>query len=351
MTDESEESTDEQSNADESESVDTDAEEQPETLTESETEDEEETSSEKENPEDTIEVTVEVEESELTESEETDDADEDFLNEDGTVDIEDDYDGELKLVGTVHVSETTRERVVDTITDVEPEVVAIELDDERLYSMFERGADVVGGDVPDEDSMGFQDMLRKQQEQMFDGEGVLRPGEADMLPATNTAAEIGSEVALIDMPVEQLKSEVKNNAYTDGRLDLDLFDKPIDEIIDAVKGFVRSRSEITSEIREKGDISAVIERMENAPLSQLKEQFEPMETLAPEVVDALIDERDQHMAGHLHWLRQEGHDVVAVMGRGHLNGVYAYLNNPEEIPEEYVTEPDWYSYTSISIGA
>jgi pheromone shutdown protein TraB len=278
--------------------------------------------------------------------------DESILDEDGTVEIQsEEYEGNVRLVGTVHVSERTRDRVLDTIKEDDPDTVAIELDRERVYSMFERKADFVGGEsVGEDDGGGLRDLIRKQQKQQFDGEGMLKPGEADMIPAALEGIEQGSNVAMVDMSVEKLKSNVMDNVYDeDGNLDLDLFNKSFSEIAQSVRGLVQSRSEMAEEVKEEG-VSAMVEKLEDASLDEVRSQMDPLRDVAPEVIQALIDQRDQYMAGRIHWLRENGHDTVGVMGRGHIQGVYHYLQNPEQIDDEQIVEPDWYDYTVVDIN-
>lgn len=282
-----------------------------------------------------------------TESNRLSNEEESFLDETNSFVFEDEYSGVITLVGTVHVSKETRKRVIETINNMKPDVVAIELDSDRLYSMFERNADIVQGDVSTES--GFRDLLRKNQAKMFDKEGLLKPGEADMLPAANTATELGSRIALIDMSIDELKSQVKSNVFPNGQFDLEILNKSSDEIIQSIMDLFKSRKDMASKMQNEG-ISSIVENMENKPISDVKKQFEPLENLAPEFVNALIDERDKYMSGRLHWLRKNGYDVVSVMGRGHIEGVYYYLSNPNEIPTEYVTEPDWYGYEEITIS-
>jgi pheromone shutdown protein TraB len=275
---------------------------------------------------------------------------EEFLRDDGTI-VVDNNGGRVRLVGTVHVSKETRDRVQETVNEEQSDVVAIELDNDRLTEMFKRGADVVGGEVEDtSDGFGLRDLIRKQQQNQFDGDNVLQPGEADMIPAVEEGINIGSNIALIDMSVDELKSNVKDNAFDEtGSLDLEILDKSFGELKQAVKSFAGSRSDLAEKAKEDG-MGAVVEHMENASLDEVQEQMDPMRNLAPEVIEALIDERDMHMAGRLHWLRQNGYDVTAVMGRGHLQGVYNHLQNPDQIPEEYVTEPDFYQYSKVQIN-
>jgi len=140
----------------------------------------------------------------------------------------------------------------------------------------------------------------------------------------------------------------------DGNLDIEIVNKVMDgsfgEVVERVKQFTSSRDGMRETLEEEG-MSGVIKEMEQSSLDQVNEQMEPLREVAPEVVEALIDERDKYMAGRIHWLRKNGYDTVATMGRGHLQGVYHYLQNPEELDEEYVVEPDWYEYSNIEISS
>lgn len=273
-----------------------------------------------------------------------------ILDEDGTVVVDGNYDGSVRLVGTVHVSKKTKDRVLDTIQEEEPDTVAIELDEERVYSMFERQADVIGGEAVEQGESGLRELIRQQQENQFDTEDMLKPGEADMIPAALEGIEQQANVAMVDMAVDQLKQNVIDNAYDeDGNIDLEIFNKSFGEIVQSVRGLAESRADMAEKLQEDG-FSAVVDKLENSSLDEVKGQMDPLRDVAPEVIEALIDQRDQYMAGRIHWLRKNGHDTVGVMGRGHLEGVYDYLQNPETIDEEHIVEPDWYDYTVVDIN-
>lgn len=273
-----------------------------------------------------------------------------LLDEDGTVAVGGDYEGSVRLVGTVHVSKQTKDRVLDTIQQEEPDTVAIELDQERVYSMFERQADAVGGEAVEQEESGIRQMLREQQQSQFDTEDMLKPGEADMIPAALEGIEQQANVAMVDMAVDQLKQNVIDNAYDeDGNIDLEIFNKSFGEIVQSVRGLAESRADMAEKLKEDG-FSAVVDELENSSLDEVRGQMDPLRDVAPEVIEALIDQRDQYMAGRIHWLRKNGHNTVGVMGRGHLEGVYEYLQNPDTINEEHIVEPDWYDYNVVDIN-
>lgn len=313
------------------------------------------------NDSDDDEVTIEInsgsstdEDQSGTAGQETHGKNDDILDEDGTVVVEDDrYDGRVRLVGTVHISKTTRDRVQNTIREEEPDVVGIELDEDRLDRLFDKTADVVDGSES-EDGFGleFTDLVRLMQKGQFDGdsEEILEQGTADMLPAVQLGVQNNSRVALIDMSEEQLNKNVRSNFRDEaGNLDFRILNLiksgEFGKLIDSVRG-MNSSDELVEAVQDNGLVGAV-EYFEESPVDEVREQMDSRRELLPEIIEALIDERDKHLAGRIHWLRKNGHDTTAVMGKGHLPGVYEYLTDPETIPEEQVTEPDWYDYSKI----
>jgi pheromone shutdown protein TraB len=60
--------------------------------------------------------------------------------------------------------------------------------------------------------------------------------------------------------------------------------------------------------------------------------MEEFREFSPGGARALIDERDAYIAHELVALRRAGHDVLAVVGAGHREGIEAYLDAPERLP-------------------
>jgi pheromone shutdown-related protein TraB len=60
--------------------------------------------------------------------------------------------------------------------------------------------------------------------------------------------------------------------------------------------------------------------------------IEEFRYVSPGGAEALIDERDAVIAHRLIGLREAGHEVVAVVGAGHREGIERYLESPEELP-------------------
>ncbi|MFC4989720.1 TraB/GumN family protein [Saliphagus infecundisoli] len=94
----------------------------------------------------------------------------------------------------------------------------------------------------------------------------------------------------------------------------------------AVLGVVLADS--ASDVEELDEI-AIEEMTDGDVVAAMMEEFRQF---SPRGAQALIDERDAYIAHKLHALRQQGVDVVAVVGVGHKAGIEAHLANPEGLP-------------------
>ncbi|WP_254768167.1 TraB/GumN family protein [Salinilacihabitans rarus] len=89
-------------------------------------------------------------------------------------------------------------------------------------------------------------------------------------------------------------------------------------VLDAVAEDTEELDEIDIEEMTDGDV-----------VTAMMEEFR---RFSPRGANALIDERDAYIAHKLHALREQGYDVVAVVGAGHEAGIETYLENPGSLP-------------------
>jgi len=81
-----------------------------------------------------------------------------------------------------------------------------------------------------------------------------------------------------------------------------------------------------------------IEEIEEVDIEEMTDgnvvdaMMEEFRQFSPGGANALIDERDAYIASNLHELREQGYDVLAVVGAGHKAGIERHLLNPEGIP-------------------
>ncbi|RQG90236.1 TraB/GumN family protein [Natrarchaeobius halalkaliphilus] len=90
-------------------------------------------------------------------------------------------------------------------------------------------------------------------------------------------------------------------------------------VLDVLSGDVDDVEEIDIEEMTDGDVVAAM--------------MEEFRQFSPRGANALIDERDAYIAHNLHELRQQGYDVLAVVGAGHKAGIERYLEKPSTLPQ------------------
>jgi pheromone shutdown-related protein TraB len=223
-------------------------------------------------------------------------------------------EGRVRIVGTAHVSPESVQEVEETIADERPDVVAVELDEDRYRRL--RGEDP-GDDLAPRDLLHGGVIVRLLaywllsyvQARLADRFGV-EPG-ADMRAAIESAEAIDAEVALVDRDIQVTVQRLLAAMSLWAKLRL-LWALLLD--------LLGVGDDVEVDIEEFTDTDAV---------SVLLEEFR---ALAPGAAEALIDERDAYIAHRLVELREAGHHVVAVVGAGHEAGIERYLDDPDSLP-------------------
>lgn len=220
---------------------------------------------------------------------------------------------ELKIIGTAHVSSKSIEEVRRTILEMEPDVVAVELDAER----YRRLMDEKFGVQRDEPSLwealrhgnpgvilaGW--VLTYFQRKVGEDLGV-KPG-SEMLAAIEAAHDVGAGLALIDRDIGlTMQRAIKSM----GRI----------EKLRFFAGIIRS-------FLWKDDPKEIEDLKSDDTLLEVMEEFKK---ISPAAYRVLVEERDAFMAHRL--LSIEEDRVVAVVGAGHRKGIEEYLQKPEKLP-------------------
>jgi len=224
-----------------------------------------------------------------------------------------DIDGKLRLIGTAHISRESAEVVKQQISEWQPDIVAIELDSNRL-------AHLQNPDKFDDEALSnvlkegrtslllFQSLLAIEQRKMG-----MEAGErvgVDLLAAVDTAAEFDIPIELVDRDIQiTLKRAWKKMKLREKwRILYSLLaDEPDEEDIDV------------EELLGDGDL-----------ITQLMEE---LRASAPGAGEVLVDERDDYLAGSIEKLRGEK-KVLAVIGAGHIKGVGKRLQDNQKLSQE-----------------
>ncbi|MDL5360532.1 TraB/GumN family protein [Halalkalicoccus sp. NIPERK01] len=222
--------------------------------------------------------------------------------------------GSVRLVGTAHISTDSVAEVEETIERERPDVVAVELDEGRYRQL--------QGELPDDLDAG--DLLRGNTVFQFLAYWMLsyvqtRLGErfdiepgADMRAAVETAQSLGLGVALVDREIQTTIQRFWARMTLVEKLKL------VGGLFLGMFGYGSGEEEI--DVEELTDADVV-----TAMMAEFRR-------FSPGGAEALIDERDAYIAHKLLALRNEGHDVIAVVGAGHREGIERYLADPASLP-------------------
>jgi pheromone shutdown protein TraB len=291
-------------------------------------------------------------------------------------------EGSVEVVGTAHVSEASVEEVESVIEEKRPDIVAVELDEGRYRQLRgEAPEDLDAGDLLKGNTV-YQFlaywMLSYVQARLGDRFDI-EPG-ADMKTAVDTAEKLGIGVALVDRDIqvtiqrfwarlsfpEKLKlggslavglgtpvevgmgvglsiafivsilagalagpfivPETLGSGFLVGAADTLLIALGLGLVFGTV--LVLGLERLAPEEEELTELD--IERMTDTDV--VGAMMEEFRRFSPGGAEALIDERDAYIAHQLVSLREQGHDVVAVVGAGHREGIERYLDTPSLLP-------------------
>jgi pheromone shutdown-related protein TraB len=227
-------------------------------------------------------------------------------------------DKELTLVGTAHTSRESVDLVKEVIDKVKPDTVCVELCDTRFKSLKDPDAwkrtNIVEVIKSGRSHLLLAQLILGSYQKKLGKNLKIKPG-AEMLAAVEKAEELNSKIALID---RDIKTTLKR---TWGSIGFVSFMK----LLWAGLKSSFDKTEITAEDIEKLKSSDV-----------LAEALSEFSRYLPEIQTTLIDERDRYMAQKI--AEQDGKNIVAVVGAGHVPGIKKYLSEPQNL-EELMTTP------------
>lgn len=217
---------------------------------------------------------------------------------------------EILLIGTAHISQESVVTVQRVIEHEKPDVVCVELDQERYTAMVEeqRWEDLDLIQVIKNKQLMFlmaRLALGSFQKRMGGYTGV-KPG-AEMGAAIEIAKAQNAQVSLIDRNVRVTLLRAWRLTPFWRRT----------AVIASLFGGVFERREISEEelanLRQAQNISAVLDELGQA---------------LPSVKTVLVDERDVFMAHQLQTV--PGNKIVAVVGAAHVPGIIRHIHEPIE---------------------
>lgn len=216
------------------------------------------------------------------------------------------------IVGTAHVSQGSVDEVARVIDEVQPDVVAVELDEARHKALTDedrwKNLDIFKVIRDGKTLFLLANLAIGAYQRRLGAQLGVRPG-AEMLAGIQKAEAMGASVALVDRDIH---ITLKRTWASLG------FWRKMTLLAAVVEGLV-SRDQV-----EEVDIERLKEK---AQLSQMMSEFA---RLLPEVHKPLIDERDQYLISSIEEI--EGQKIVAVVGAGHVEGMTRYFGKPVDKP-------------------
>lgn len=212
----------------------------------------------------------------------------------------------ITLIGTAHVSKESVEEVKQTITELKPDCVAIELDEKRADTIQNsdkyRELDIVKVLRRGEGFLLMANLILSSFQRKMGMNIGVQPGD-EMLAGIEAAKELGVPAVMVDRPIHiTLKRAWAKSKF---------FGKT--KLLAALLSSAFSKEEVSEE---------EIENLKNN--SEMDSMMNELAEYLPVIKEVLIDERDKYLASKI-WAAG-GNNIVAVLGAGHLPGVEEHLN-------------------------
>lgn len=211
----------------------------------------------------------------------------------------------ITLIGTAHVSAESITEVENTIRELKPDSVAVELDEKRADSIRNKDKysqlDIVKVLKRGEGFLLLANLvLASFQRRMGQNVGV-QPGD-EMLAGMKTADELGIPTVMADRAIQvTLKRAWAKNSFW-GKC----------KLLAALLSSAFSNEDMSAQ-----DIENIKEK------NEMDSMMNELADYMPVVKEVLIDERNVYLAKNI-W-EAKGNSVVAVLGAGHLDGVVENL--------------------------
>jgi pheromone shutdown-related protein TraB len=236
-------------------------------------------------------------------------------------------DRQVILIGTAHVSEESRREVRATLEEEQPDLVGVELDENRLKSLREESG-WKELDLSDAIREGQAPLLLMNlglsiyQRHLGLDQGV-KPGQ-EMLEAVDAAEEAGMEYALLDRDI----NETLSRAFSE----LGIWEKF--KLLGSAMMPKESPDIDVEKLKQENILDALVE--------ELQEEF-------PSLSKVFLEERNSFMAEKL--LEKDFDKAVVVVGAAHLEGLVEDLENNATYSVEEGSGISWSKVLSYGIPA
>ncbi|MBQ9242536.1 MAG: TraB/GumN family protein [Proteobacteria bacterium] len=216
------------------------------------------------------------------------------------------------IIGTAHVSEQSRQEVRRVIDRVTPDVVCVELDQERYDSFYDtdrwKKLDIFQVIKKGKFLYLLANLMISAYQRRIGAVLGVKPG-AELIGAAEDAKAKNIPVSLIDRNINITLKRVWANQSFWNKCEL------LGEIFESLFGDDESKEETAKaieELKQDSNLSSMV-----LELAKQKPQFHL----------PLIDERDRYLMAKMRAHASDCKNVVAVVGAGHVPGIVKYFND------------------------
>jgi pheromone shutdown-related protein TraB len=209
----------------------------------------------------------------------------------------------LTIIGTSHIAANSIVEVHQAIQSEKPDLVAVELDPQRLNALIEKRKQSVS--IRDAFNIGIKayifTLIASYAQKKLGKLVGISPG-SEMLEAVKLARQTDAKVALIDQDI-QVTLRKLSAAIT--------WTEKWHFVVDIVKGLIFRKNEMAEVGIESFDLSKV------PPKKVIDKLIKQLKLRYPSIYKVLISERNYLMGISLYKLMQTHKSIVAVVGAGH----------------------------------
>ena len=210
----------------------------------------------------------------------------------------------LTIIGTSHIAQQSINEIERAITNREPDIIALELDNKRFYALIHKQK---SRGLPSILKIGIKGFLfsiigRWVQKKLGKQVGV-EPGE-EMLTAIKRAKKSKIKIALIDQDIEITLRRFSQALSWKEKFRI---------LLDLIKGFLFKEDDVKKLGLDKIDLSKVPSK------KLIKKLMKEVKIRYPNIYKVLVEERNIVMANNISNIMQQNPDkkVLAVVGAGH----------------------------------
>jgi len=216
---------------------------------------------------------------------------------------------DLTIIGTSHIAKQSLDEVERAINVEKPDIIALELDRRRLYSLFKKPGRIRIYDIKKIGIKGFVFSLLGAWAEKKLGKMVgVMPG-SEMKKAVKLAKKNKIKIALIDQDIEITLRKFSKSLTWKEKWNF---------FADVVKAIFSKKKAIEFDLT-KVPSKRVIKKL----VGQVKKRF-------PNVYNVLIEERNHIMAENLRKIMEMHPDkkILAIVGAGHEDDILNLIKSP-----------------------